>query len=79
MLVTLLGMTTPVRAKQLKNALFPMLVTLFGITTPVSPVQPENANSAIVVTGMPSISAGMVMSPPLPVYSTIATELLLMV
>ena len=43
MLVTLLGISTEVKTKQLKNAPDPMLVTVLGISTEVKLEQLEKA------------------------------------
>jgi hypothetical protein len=43
MLVTPLGIVTPVNPLQLKNAYSPMLVTPLGIVMPVNPLQLKNA------------------------------------
>ena len=44
-----------------------MLVRLWGIVTLVRRVQRKNADAPMLVTGGPSISPGMVTSPPGPV------------
>jgi hypothetical protein len=77
MLVTLSGMAILVRALQPLNAEFPILVTLFGIVTPVSTVLVLNALFPMLVTGNPFVVAGIITSPPDPVYPVIVIAPLL--
>ncbi len=68
MLVTPFGIMMLVKPVQPWNAEFPTLVTLFGIVMLLKPVRLLNAKAAMLVTGNPSIAAGMVNSFSEPLY-----------
>ena len=61
--VTDAGMVTLLRLVQLWKAWSPMEVTPAGITTEAKLWQPKKAVFLMAVTGLPSISAGIVSSP----------------
>ena len=63
MVVTLSGMVMLVRLLQKRKAFFPMPVTLSGIVMLVRLLQLKKAPIPMLVTGLPSMAAGMISSP----------------
>jgi hypothetical protein len=76
-LVTFVPRATLVRLRQRENAELSMLVTVSGIVTLTTLKLPWNAINPTLVTGMPSIEAGIVTVPPGPVYLVMVIEPLL--
>lgn len=70
----LLGISTDLKALQLKKAYFPIFVTLFGITTDSNEEQFEKTDCRIVVIPLP-ISHLRISEQPLKAYSPISVTL----